>query len=867
MTTENKYRVFLEEAPDAFFVHDGDGRIVDVNHQACVSLGYERDELLAMTVMQLTSDFDEDSAAINWGSLQPHGRIVATAHHRRKDGTIFPVEVHASGAIVEGRKLIFGMARDISERVHAEQRQQRLTNLYRTLSEVNQTIIKLGTPADMFQRICDIAVQFGGLSAAWIGLLDEVEHVIKPAAASGDGLAELTPVTISIDPEGPYGKGLSSTAFRENRHIIVNDFQHHPLTSAWGGAAVRLDWGSCATFPLQRDGKPCAVLTVYHSTVGAFDEEMVRLLDEMALDIGFGLDNIDRERNRKKAIAKIQEQNTFLSAILDSEPECVKVISPAGELMQMNRAGLAMLEVDSLEEARAHGLLNFIALSHRDLFVDLHKRVCAGASGFLEFPIIGKKGTLRWLDSHATPLRNAAGEIEALLAVTRDVTEKKQFDERLWRQANFDPLTGLPNRNMFYDRLAQEIKKMHRSSQMLAVLFIDLDRFKEVNDTSGHQAGDALLIDAAKRIVSCVRDSDTVARLGGDEFTVILPELGSRADVEKIVGAIITNLSEPFYLALNQTHAHISASVGITIYPADGRDVDQLMRNVDQAMYEAKDRGRNCYSFFVPALREKASYKYGLLSDLRGALGANQFSLNFQPIIDLVTRRVVKLEVLVRWHHPERGAVSPAEFIPLAEESGLIVDIGGWIFREAARWINRWKGQGHNELQVGINMSPVQLQGAMKNIDAYFDALQEFNISGHNIVIEITEGLLLHADNNSRDMLRRFRDVGVELAIDDFGTGYSALSYLKKFDIDYLKIDQSFVRDLATDPSDLVLTEAIIVMAHKLGLKVIAEGVESVEQLNLLIGAGCDFAQGYLFSRPVAGEVMEKLLGSELRFD
>jgi EAL domain-containing protein (putative c-di-GMP-specific phosphodiesterase class I) len=351
-----------------------------------------------------------------------------------------------------------------------------------------------------------------------------------------------------------------------------------------------------------------------------------------------------------------------------------------------------------------------------------------------------------------------------------------------------------------------------------------------------------------------------VARLGGDEFTVILPELSNKTDIEALTSTILSKLAEPFLLTQHHTSAYISASIGITLYPEDGVDANQLMGNVDQAMYEAKSLGRNGYSFFVPALRERVTYKSALLADLRGALSDQQLSLNFQPIIDLSTQRIVKLEVLLRWNHPKRGAVSPAEFIPLAEESGLIVEIGAWVFRQAAHWIKRWTQMGFTELQVGVNMSPVQLQGAMTSIDPYFDALQEFAISGENVIIEITEGVLLHAGNDSKNMLRRFREAGCKLAIDDFGTGYSALSYLKQFDVDYLKIDQSFVRDLVNDPSDMALTEAIIVMAHKLGLKVIAEGVETSEQKQLLMSAGCDLAQGYLFSKPVTAAIAEQLL-------
>lgn len=861
MTRSDRYRIFLEEALDALFVFDLDGKILDVNREACASLDYERHELLQMNVTHINPEFKPEMTRQTWTQLGPEGSVIGETTHKRRDGTLIPVEFHLCTGVVDGQSLIFALARDITERVLANKRQERLSKLYKTLSEINHAIIQADDQIALLCNICRIAVQFGGMQMAGVGELDGTRNTIDLVAGYGDSYDKIKNSSHWVSSAAePDSTGISNRALRDNRHIIINDALNDPRTSGWKDYLEHIGSRSLATFPLQRGGASFAVLTVYHDNAGAFDSEMVALLDEIALDISFGLDNIAREQSRIEAMAKIQEQNNFLTAILDSEPECVKVVSRTGDLLQMNRAGLAMLEVDSVEEAQAHGLLNFITLSHRDLFIDLHNRVCNGSSGYLEFPIVGKKGTLRWLDAHATPLRNAAGEVDALLSVTRDITEKKHFDELLWNKANFDLLTGLPNRNMFYDRLELEMKRMHRAGQMLAVLFIDLDRFKEVNDTNGHHAGDELLIEAGKRISACVRASDTVARLGGDEFTVILPELADKTDIEALARTILSALAEPFQLIQRQTSAQISASIGITLYPSDGIVADQLMGNVDQAMYEAKNLGRNCYSFFVPALRERVTYKSALLADLRSALAGNQLSLNFQPIIDLATHRICKLEALLRWNHPKRGAVSPAEFIPLAEESGLIIEIGSWVFRQAVYWINRWIGMGFNDLLIGVNMSPLQLQGAMKTIDPYFDALQEFDVSGRNIIIEITEGVLLHAGNDSKNMLRRFREAGCSLAIDDFGTGYSALSYLKQFDVDYLKIDQSFVRDLVTDPSDMALSEAIIVMAHKLGLHVIAEGVETAEQKQLLIAAGCDAAQGYLFSKPVTAEIAEQLL-------
>ncbi|OYV49063.1 MAG: PAS domain S-box protein, partial [Burkholderiales bacterium 21-58-4] len=444
----------------------------------------------------------------------------------------------------------------------------------------------------------------------------------------------------------------------------------------------------------------------------------------------------------RKAIETVKEQNAFLNAIFDSEPHCVKVVALDGNLIQMNRAGLAMLEIESLESVREHGLLEFIAPQYRKLFTEFHRSICSGRSGKLEFPVTGAKGTNRWLETHATPLRDAGGRIVALLGVTRDITEKKQRDALIWKQANYDLLTELPNRYMLHDRLEQEIKRAHLDEEMLAVFFIDLDRFKEVNDTLGHQSGDILLMDAAERITGCVRASDTVARLGGDEFTVILSQHDMN-HVEKIAQDILDRLAEPFLIG--DDRIYVSASIGITLYPSDAGDVEQLLKNADQAMYAAKNAGRNRFSYFTSSLQEMAQSRLRLLKDLRKCLEENQFRLHFQPIVELSTGRIVKAEALLRWDHPERGMISPMEFIPLAEETGLILPIGDWVFREAVKWATLWTRK-YPHLMVGVNMSPLQFQNAEKNIETWLDHIQKQGVSGRNIVIEITEGLLLDAD-------------------------------------------------------------------------------------------------------------------------
>jgi diguanylate cyclase (GGDEF)-like protein len=436
------------------------------------------------------------------------------------------------------------------------------------------------------------------------------------------------------------------------------------------------------------------------------------------------------------------------------------------------------------------------------------------------------------------------------------------FEATIWKQANFDALTRLPNRQMFHDRLAHEARTSRRSGRTMALMLIDLDRFKEVNDSLGHDTGDILLIEAARRITSCVRDADTVARLGGDEFTVILANLEDTESIERIAGAIINKLAEPFKLGPDE--AFVSASVGITLYPHDASELDVLFKNADQAMYAAKNAGRNRFSYFTPDLQVAAERRLRLTSDLRAALPGDQFQVYYQPIVDLASGEIYKAEALIRWLHPERGTVSPLDFVSLAEDTGLIVAIGDWVFKQAAHQAREWRSRFHPSFQISVNMSPVQLRQDNLVCIQWPEYLIREGMPGQSVAIEITEGLLLHAESKINEKLLTFRDAGIQISIDDFGTGYSSLAYLKRFDIDYLKIDRSFVQNLAFDGDDQALCEAMVVLAHKLGAKVIAEGVETTEQRDFLIGAGCDFAQGFLYSEPVPPMQFEALVWSNI---
>jgi diguanylate cyclase (GGDEF)-like protein/PAS domain S-box-containing protein len=534
------------------------------------------------------------------------------------------------------------------------------------------------------------------------------------------------------------------------------------------------------------------------------------------------------------------------------------------QVLSWNQAAENIFGYTKEEMQQPHATKNILPINAREAVDEVWGRLLENKGGTRSRnENITKDGRTILCEWYNTPLIGADGKVIGVASLVDDITERTLSEKMIWEQANFDMLTGLPNRNMFHDRLAQEMMRADRDRISLALLLIDLDQFKEVNDALGHDVGDELLKEAGRRISDCVRTSDTVARLGGDEFTIILPELHDNSFIETLTLNIIQKLEEEYHLA-NET-IHISGSIGITLYPNDASDIDTLIKNADQAMYAAKKKGRHCFSYFTQSLQDAAQNRLRLTNDLRSALNEKQFEVYFQPIIDLKTDLTIKAEALVRWHHPERGLVSPLEFIHLAEETGLINKISEWVFTQSVQKAKQWSNQFVGDFQMSVNMSPVQFkQDTSLFISEWQTYIQGLEISGQNIIVEITEGLLLNAEPDVIDKLLWLRDAGIQVAIDDFGTGYSSLSYLKKFDIDYLKIDKSFISNLESNVNDITLCNAIIVMAHTLGLKVIAEGVETEGQKKILADAGCDFAQGYLFSKPVPADEFETILNSEL---
>ncbi len=857
----------------------------------------------------------------------------------------------------------------------AEQHSRRLSAFYATLSHTNTVIVRSTSPGELLPRICAIAIENSGLKGAWIGFADAATGLIQPVASSGMPPEYLADLRISLDATLPEGQGPTATAIRQGSHYLCNDFLHNPHTAAWHERARQAGFHASAAFPLRREGQVIGSLNLYAGEVGMFSDDLVHLLDEMALDISFALDNFLREERRQQAeegLARrsyeLNERVKELRCLLDASDvmaqhaltleemlrQIVARIPPALQYPEQSWArivldgqeytssdargdcaitapitrqgrAIGMIEAGHHNHAVTAGTVPFLAEEQtlltmlaeqigrlygqqladeqlhlsalvfdnsRELIVitDADARIISVNQAFTKVTgydadeVIGqhirtiksgrqdkpfyenmwhtittagywqgelwnrrKNGELYPALASISAVRDAQGRASKYISVSTDITEFKQAEDRIRYLAYYDPLTELPNRTLLRDRAEQALNQASRLQAGAALLFLDLDHFKTINDSLGHLSGDTLLQEVTQRIRAALRQSDTVGRLGGDEFLIMLGR-SDAASAAHVAHNLLNRISQPFV-----TEGHtltVTASIGIALYPDDGKDFDELHKNADISMYKAKELGRNRYHFFTPELNNSAMERLTLENALRDALGQNQFTLHYQPQIDLASDRVIGVEALLRWTHPEMGAISPAKFIPIAEDSGLIGKIGAWVLREACRQAKAWQDAGLPPMVVAVNVSTRQfslsdIQGLVRQ------ALDDSGLAPEYLEVEITESLLAQDLEYTLDALNHINTLGVQIAVDDFGTGYSSLAYLKRFPLHKLKLDQSFVRDLEQDADDRAIASGVVNLGHSLGLEVIAEGVETQAQLDILRALGCDEVQGYLYSRPL----------------
>ena len=552
----------------------------------------------------------------------------------------------------------------------------------------------------------------------------------------------------------------------------------------------------------------------------------------------------------KERTFKLKESEAKSRSIVESASEGVIVIDERGAIETFNR-GAQRIFGYSPEEIIGRKIKLLIPSSRQeDPDGTLGGLLDMGGEEMIG---IDREVEGRRKDGSVFPLELSVNEVQfggrrLFTGVLRDITDRKLTEERLKYLAHYDAVTGLPNRVLFMDRLNQTLARFPWHSRGAAVAFLDLDRFKPINDSLGHEAGDALLKEVGTRLANCLRTGDTVGRMGGDEFTILLADLARPDDVMGICRNIIASLSAPFVIGGRELF--VSASIGVSVFPSDGRDSDTLLKNADAAMYRAKEQGRNNCQLYSPEMNAKASAHLEMQFSLRQALERKQLLLHYQPVVDLQTERIVGMEALIRWQHPDKGLIRPADFIPMAEETGLITPIGEWVLREACRQLKVWQANGLPIDRVSVNLSARQFQQPTL-VKMLKGIITESGVAPHTLELELTESIMQHQDKAIR-ILEELHALGIQIAIDDFGTGYSSMNYLKQLPIQRLKIDRSFVNEITRDSVDAAIVTAVITLAHSLRLKVVAEGVETQPQFELLRSLQCDEMQGYLFSKPLS---------------
>lgn len=751
------------------------------------------------------------------------------------------------------------LAKVDAEEKAAKKHNQRLTQLYAALSQCNQSIVRCNHEAELYAQICEVAVVYGGFRFAWIGLLNEYNQEVTPVASYGEDADYLDGIFITADAQHAAGQGPTGIVLREDRPYWCQNYKQDPATLAWRARAAQYNWGSSASLPLHRNGKVIGAFALYSSELNAFDEDARKLLEEMAIDIDFALARFDIEHEREQYRKNLQHSEESARLVLENSLDAVINMDIDGNIIEWSGAAESIFGYRR-DEAIGRLLGDLIVPEvHREAHAKGMKRLLTTG----ESKIIGKVVEIVALrrNGEEFPVELSVAQIrrgEELFfsAFISDVTERKTSEARIQYLANYDALTGLPNRNQLNERVKYAISIAHRHHQKMAVMFLDIDHFKDVNDSLGHSVGDHLLVELATRFSSVVREEDTVSRLGGDEFIFMLPNSDEYA-----AGLVAQKLLQVIQRPVQIEHHQLSvtASIGIANYPNDGTDLEALLRNADVAMYKAKQENRNGYRFYTAKMQTQSARNLLLVNALRHAIQLNQLQVHYQPQINIQDNHVVGVEALLRWHHPELGMIAPSEFIPLAEASGLIVTMGEWVLRQSVRQAKHWLDAGFPPMIMAVNLSAIQFRDPeLPHLVSHI--LQEEGLPPEYLELELTEGVALEDPQGAITLMDALHELGIRMSIDDFGTGYSSLSHLKRFKVYKLKIDQSFVRDISTDEEDKAIVIAIIQLARSLGLKTIAEGVETAAQLAFLQKQLCDEVQGYMFSKPLPHHQLEAFL-------
>jgi diguanylate cyclase (GGDEF)-like protein len=880
----------------------------------------------------VSNDFLNDERSLAWRARAREAQIGAAAalpltRGGRSVGVLI-VYLREAGALSEEIvSLLVRMSVNVSfaldnfdrdaGRKNGERAMRRINRMYGTISATNEAILRAKTAQELYQQVCDAAVNSGKSLATVIFLEEPGSSWLKPVAGTGETVDLIRMAPFSTDADNVYGKGVCGNAFRTQKPCVNDDILNSAQGRPWQQSGRETGVVACVAVPLIKSGKSAGVWMFFVSKSWAADDEIIALLARMAENVSFALENFDRADEKAKSDAH-KERLSRMFAALGAANEAIMRAKTRAELCDLvceaavlggtsicNRISLVEPDDASLRIVAAAGLGKDTAVgiriplsgpeSESQSLAEMafkSKRPCIsndyladprltrfrerlremGTQSVAAFPLVKDGASFGLFTVHSTEPNSFTAELIDLLQRLADnvsfalanfdrADEKARADQRIEYLASHDSLTNLPNREMFNQLLHFAIESSTRHQRQFAVLFIDLDRFKIINDSLGHEAGDVLLVEIGDRLRRSLRSSDVVARLGGDEFVVILEEAAQIDDVERVARTLLSVLSHPVHLSGHECHT--TASIGIAMFPADGGDVQTLTKHADMAMYRAKEDGKNGFRFFIRDVKTQSIERLMLEAALRNALEREQLSLHYQPKVDLATGQVTGVEALLRWTHPDLGPLPPMQFIPLAEETGLIVQIGRWVLNEACVQNMAWQRQGLRPVSMAVNLSPRQFvdESLLQDID---DALSASGMSPMLLQLEVTESMVMQNISRAVKLLDAIQSRGIRLAIDDFGTGYSSMSLMKQFPIDTIKIDRSFVRDLSKDSEDQAIAQAIISMGKALGMTVVAEGVETTEQETFLRDHACDEMQGFLFSKPVPPEYIPDILRPSL---
>jgi len=796
--------LLLDHIADGIITFDGAGRLRTLNPAAEQLFGCGSAEAVGRPIGDIVAVRSAGKDHSFFTSLlcchEDESRIACDAEGIRSDGSRFPAALTLSRVRLDGAWTFIGIVRDVTESREADE----------LLHETNEKLDALiqASPQGI------VAVDFAGNVTLWNRAAEEIfgwsaEEVLgKPypavPAERAREHAELRDLVLA-------GKRVTDVELRRRRK---------------DGTPIDVSLSAAPTY--DGSGTPFGVISIISDISARKRDEQELILLKRAMESsinGITITDATRPENPIIYVNPAFERITGYSAheVIGKNPR--------------------FLRGDDWDQAELKKLM----LAHRE-----EREGCFVLRNYR------KDGVPFWNELSIAPVRDRDGVVTSYIGVMNDITEHRRYEEQLVYQATHDPLTGLPNRNLLQDRLGQSLAlEAFRRRNPICVMFLDLDNFKKVNDTLGHTVGDMLLKAVANRLKNCLRGGDTVSRLGGDEYIIVLPNVQEMHDVVTVAKKMINVFVAPFLLMGNEIY--VTASIGIALFPTDGDTVDTLLKNADAAMYHAKEQGKNNYQFYSAEMNTRVFERLSLETSLHRAVKQREFLLHYQPRVDLRTGQICGVEALVRWNHPEMGLVSPAKFIPLAEETGLIVPIGEWVLRTACAQNRAWQDAGLPPLRMAVNLSARQFR--QENLIAMVgEVLGETGLDPRWLELELTESLVMQQAEKSAAILHELQAMGIEVAIDDFGTGYSSLSYLKRFPIANLKIDQSFIRDMTRDPDDATLVKTIITMAHGLGMKTIAEGVETLEQIDFLCRHQCEEMQGYFFSRPVAAADLGRLL-------